>query len=184
MCSKPDLFQAGYASSAVVESIMYVPYSPPFLRGSSLSDNRLSPFHVHHLPQSCPHSDFWGYFEPIRQFMPKNCSADVQAVVAHFDKVFTSGTSAEQAALKEQYGMSDVTHADDVTGARTYFYPSFSGCWIHFRAKTYLVQQCATTCGIGKSCRLQRVLARSFGHSATRLRSMRRALARLRRAGV
>lgn len=25
--------------------------------------------------------DFWGYFEPIREHMPANCSADVQRVV-------------------------------------------------------------------------------------------------------
>ena len=140
------------------------------LAGSSLSDIRLSLFHVHFLPQSRSHSDYWGYFEPIRQFMPKNCSADVQAVIALFDKVFTSGTSAEQAALKEQYGMSDVTHADDVTGACAYLCSSFSSCWLSFRANTHLVQQCATTCGTGKNCRPRRVLARSFGHSVTRSR--------------
>jgi hypothetical protein len=32
-------------------------------------------------------TDFWGYFEPIRQQMPKNCSADVEAVVSHIDSV-------------------------------------------------------------------------------------------------
>ncbi|THH17760.1 hypothetical protein EW146_g3119 [Bondarzewia mesenterica] len=83
MVNKTDLFQAGYASSAVVQSI----------------------------------SDYWGYFEPIRQYMPKNCSADVQAVIAHFDAVFTWGSDSEIAALKAEYGMADVTHADDVTGA-------------------------------------------------------------------
>ncbi|KAI0309978.1 serine carboxypeptidase S28-domain-containing protein, partial [Amylostereum chailletii] len=51
MVKYPDVFQAGYASSGVVESIF----------------------------------DFWRYFEPIREGMPKNCSNDVQAAVAAFD---------------------------------------------------------------------------------------------------
>ena len=33
-------------------------------------------------------SDYWGYFEPIRQFMPKNCSADVEAVSVGHDLTF------------------------------------------------------------------------------------------------
>ncbi|GJE96313.1 serine carboxypeptidase S28-domain-containing protein [Phanerochaete sordida] len=83
MVNKPNLFRAGYASSAVVEAIL----------------------------------DYWGYFEPIRQFMPKNCSADVEAVIAHVDKVFTSGTKAEIDALKANWGMQDLTHLDDVAGS-------------------------------------------------------------------
>ncbi|TFY55377.1 hypothetical protein EVG20_g9334, partial [Dentipellis fragilis] len=81
--NKPDIFWAGYASSAVVESIV----------------------------------DFWKYFDIVRQFMPQNCSADVQAVVQHFDKVFTSGNQSAIDALKDAYGMADVTHLDDVAGA-------------------------------------------------------------------
>ncbi|KIP11822.1 hypothetical protein PHLGIDRAFT_10371 [Phlebiopsis gigantea 11061_1 CR5-6] len=83
LVNKPGLFQAGYASSAVVESIV----------------------------------DYWGYFEPIRQFMPKNCSADVEAVVAHVDQVFTNGTKAQISALKANWGLQNVTHLDDVSGA-------------------------------------------------------------------
>ena len=63
-------------------------------------------------------SDFWGYFEPIRESMPQNCSADVQAVIAHVDQVFTSGTTAQINSLKANWGMQDVTHLDDVAGAR------------------------------------------------------------------
>ncbi|EPQ59204.1 peptidase S28 [Gloeophyllum trabeum ATCC 11539] len=83
MVDQPDVFYAGYASSAVVEAIL----------------------------------DYWGYFEPIRQYMPRNCSADVEAVIAHMDQVFTSGTPSQIAALKAQFGMSNVTHLDDVAGA-------------------------------------------------------------------
>ncbi|KAF8518527.1 serine carboxypeptidase S28-domain-containing protein [Hysterangium stoloniferum] len=62
-------------------------------------------------------TDYWGYFEPIRQNMPANCSADVQAVVSHFDEVFTFGTPEEQQSLKEMFGMGDMTHLDDVAGS-------------------------------------------------------------------
>ncbi|THH05021.1 hypothetical protein EW146_g10013 [Bondarzewia mesenterica] len=61
--------------------------------------------------------DFWAYFEPIRQFMPQNCSVDVQAVIAHVDLVFTTGTPSEINALKAQFGMSNVPHLEDVAGA-------------------------------------------------------------------
>ncbi|KAI0638520.1 peptidase S28 [Trametes polyzona] len=83
MVNKPNLFQAAYASSAVVESIV----------------------------------DYWGYFEPIRQYMPQNCSADVQAVIAHIDQVFTSGNRREIDHIKALFNMSALTHLDDVAGA-------------------------------------------------------------------
>ncbi|KAI0774656.1 hypothetical protein BD413DRAFT_611678 [Trametes elegans] len=61
----PGLFQVGYASSAVVESIV----------------------------------DFWRYFQPIIEYMPKNCSADVQAVVKHVDAAYKSGGKQEMERL-------------------------------------------------------------------------------------
>lgn len=71
--SKPGVFWAGYASSAVVEAIV----------------------------------DFWQYFEPIRQNMPQNCSADVEAVITHVDQVFTTGTPAQISALKDNWGLGE-----------------------------------------------------------------------------
>ncbi|TFL04530.1 serine carboxypeptidase S28-domain-containing protein [Pterulicium gracile] len=62
-------------------------------------------------------TDFWRYFEPIRQNMPRNCSSDVQAVIAHVDKVFASKDNAAISALKANWGMEKVTHLDDVAGA-------------------------------------------------------------------
>jgi len=56
--SHPDVFHAGYASSAVVEAINY----------------------------------YWGYFEPIRQNMPKNCTADVERVIDYMDRTFLYGS--------------------------------------------------------------------------------------------
>lgn len=62
-------------------------------------------------------SDFWAYFEPIRINMPKNCSADVQAVITHVDQVFTGTNTTAINALKDTFGMGAVTHLDDVAGA-------------------------------------------------------------------
>ncbi|OBZ70209.1 putative serine protease K12H4.7 [Grifola frondosa] len=81
--SKPGLFQAAYASSAVVESIV----------------------------------DYWGYFEPIRQYMPQNCSADVEAVISHIDSTFTSGNTKEINAIKALFNMTDLSHLDDFAGS-------------------------------------------------------------------
>ncbi|KAI0297228.1 serine carboxypeptidase S28-domain-containing protein [Multifurca ochricompacta] len=73
---KPDVFWAGYASSAVVESIV----------------------------------DFWQYFEPERLTMPKNCSNDIQAVIAHWDQVIASGNTTAFDELKTSFGMGGVVH--------------------------------------------------------------------------
>ncbi|TFK90871.1 peptidase S28 [Polyporus arcularius HHB13444] len=82
--NKPNLFQAAYASSAVVESIV----------------------------------DYWGYFQPILDNMPKNCSADVQAVIAHIDSVFTSGNTKEINTILKLFNMTELSnHLDDAAGA-------------------------------------------------------------------
>lgn len=51
--------------------------------------------------------------------MPANCSADVQAVIAHIDDVFTRSkpNSAEVRAIKSNFGLAGVMHLDDVAGA-------------------------------------------------------------------
>ncbi|KAH9943173.1 peptidase S28 [Epithele typhae] len=84
MTNKPGLFQAGYASSAVVESIV----------------------------------DFYGYFTPIREGMAKNCSADVQAVIAHIDSVFSSKNQKSINSLLAMFNMTPLaSHLDDAAGA-------------------------------------------------------------------
>jgi len=70
--------------------------------------------------------NFWRYFEPIREHMPRNCSADVQVVIKHIDRVFTSSDTASINAVKDMFGMSDLSHLDDVAGAREYNQPSLS----------------------------------------------------------
>lgn len=52
--------------------------------------------------------------------MPKNCSADVQAVIAHVDKVFTGNNKTAIQDLKDSFGMGDVTHLDDAAGSRMF----------------------------------------------------------------
>ncbi|KJA16225.1 hypothetical protein HYPSUDRAFT_298283 [Hypholoma sublateritium FD-334 SS-4] len=61
--------------------------------------------------------DFWRYFEPIRQNMPANCSADIQAVISRVDKTFLSGNATAIQAMKENFGLGNMTHLDDVAGA-------------------------------------------------------------------
>ncbi|KAF9256491.1 hypothetical protein L218DRAFT_1081344 [Marasmius fiardii PR-910] len=55
--------------------------------------------------------DFWRYYEPIREHMPQNCSSDVSAVVSYVDKVLSSSDATKIHALKETFGMGDVTDA-------------------------------------------------------------------------
>ncbi|KAJ7500019.1 peptidase S28 [Mycena latifolia] len=61
--------------------------------------------------------DFWQYFEPIRLFMPANCSADVERVIIHIDEVFTGADAQAIQALKTSFGLGDVSHLDDVANA-------------------------------------------------------------------
>ena len=72
-------------------------------------------------------SDFWGYFEPIRHSMPTDCSADVQAVIAHVDCVLAADDSALITALKTTFGLQGFGHNvnDDFAAARTFATPSF-----------------------------------------------------------
>ncbi|KAK0200130.1 serine carboxypeptidase S28-domain-containing protein [Desarmillaria ectypa] len=50
--------------------------------------------------------DFWQYYEPIRENMPKNCSADVEAVITYVDEVFFGYNTTAQQELQELFGFS------------------------------------------------------------------------------
>ena len=54
--------------------------------------------------------------------MPKNCSADVEAVIAHVDQVFTTGSQSEIDSIKANFGLENLTHLDDVAGSRKSFF--------------------------------------------------------------
>ena len=57
--------------------------------------------------------------------MPQNCSNDVQAVIAHVDKVLTTGSPSEIEKLKANWGLEALPHVEDVANARAYrVYPS------------------------------------------------------------
>lgn len=49
--------------------------------------------------------------------MPANCSADVQAVIAHVDEVFNGGDQDAIQELKELFGLGELSHLDDAAGA-------------------------------------------------------------------
>ncbi|KAI1808820.1 peptidase S28 [Daldinia bambusicola] len=61
--------------------------------------------------------DYWQYFYPIQQGMPKNCSEDYAAIIDYVDKVFVNGSQNETANLKQLFGLQDLAHLDDVAGA-------------------------------------------------------------------
>ncbi|KAG0695749.1 peptidase S28 [Suillus ampliporus] len=83
MVNKPGIFWAGYASSAVVETI----------------------------------TDYYSYFTPIREYMPQNCSSDVEAVIAYLDWMYAVNDTAGIRILKEAFGLGDLTHVDDFASA-------------------------------------------------------------------
>ncbi|KAF9267547.1 peptidase S28 [Marasmius fiardii PR-910] len=62
-------------------------------------------------------TDFWRYFEPIRQNMPKNCSADVEAAIVRIDAIFSGKDQNAIQKLKDNFGLGELDHLDDVAGA-------------------------------------------------------------------
>ncbi|KAJ3970306.1 serine carboxypeptidase S28-domain-containing protein [Lentinula raphanica] len=61
--------------------------------------------------------DYWGYFEPIRENMPANCSADVGAVIEHLTEIFEGNNTSAIQEIKDNFGMGSVEHLDDAAGA-------------------------------------------------------------------
>ncbi|KAK0441216.1 peptidase S28 [Desarmillaria tabescens] len=57
------------------------------------------------------HSDFWQYFEPIRENMPKNCSADVEAVITYIDEVFFGTDTEAQMKIRNLFGFNSTNLA-------------------------------------------------------------------------
>ncbi|KAG1817240.1 serine carboxypeptidase S28-domain-containing protein [Suillus subaureus] len=110
----PGIFWAGYASSAVVEAITYV-ISPRISHHSDCFSFRYNQLNV-----SAYNVDFYDYFTPIREYMPQNCSSDVQAVIAYLDRMFAANDTAGIQTLKETFGLGDVVHVDDFASALQY----------------------------------------------------------------
>ncbi|KAI5209493.1 serine carboxypeptidase [Aureobasidium subglaciale] len=61
--------------------------------------------------------DYWQYFVPIQQGMPKNCSSDVSLVIDHVDNVLLNGTASEISELKTSFGLEGLEHNDDFAAA-------------------------------------------------------------------
>ncbi|KAJ7039614.1 peptidase S28 [Mycena alexandri] len=62
-------------------------------------------------------SDFYGYFLPVANGAPKNCSTDMKAVITHWDNVMSHGTKAQQLELLSVFGLQNVTHTADAASA-------------------------------------------------------------------
>ena len=114
--------------------------------------------------------------------MPKNCSADVEAVIAHVDKVFTSGSHSEINSIKASFGLQNMTHLDDVAGAceRDSVDVRLSCGLMQYSTELF---QCETTCGIGRVCLPTRARVANSSGSAT-LSRLRMVSPHPSRAGV
>ncbi|KAF8552214.1 hypothetical protein OG21DRAFT_1465999 [Imleria badia] len=62
-------------------------------------------------------TDYYSYFTPIREYMPKNCSSDVQAVIAYLDQIYAENNTAAIQSLKEAFGLGSLSHIDDFAAA-------------------------------------------------------------------
>ncbi|EGN95063.1 hypothetical protein SERLA73DRAFT_187354 [Serpula lacrymans var. lacrymans S7.3] len=62
-------------------------------------------------------TDYYGYFTPIREYMPQNCSADVEAVIAYLDQSYANNDTAAIDSLKSAFGLSGLSHIDDFASA-------------------------------------------------------------------
>ncbi|KAH6680540.1 putative serine protease K12H4.7 [Halenospora varia] len=80
--------------------------------------------------------DYWQYFTPVQEGMPKNCSKDLSLVIDYMDNVWRRGSAADQLALKKKFGMEFLEHPEDVMAAlengpwlwqSNSFYTNYSG---------------------------------------------------------
>ncbi|KAK4616337.1 putative extracellular serine carboxypeptidase [Fulvia fulva] len=62
-------------------------------------------------------SDYWGYFKPVQEGMPQNCSKDVSLVIDHMDDILMHGSDQEVHDLKAKFGLETVEHNDDFMAA-------------------------------------------------------------------
>ncbi|EIW78770.1 peptidase S28 [Coniophora puteana RWD-64-598 SS2] len=57
-------------------------------------------------------TDFWGYFAPIQENMPANCSADVQAVISYLDDAHDNNNAANLANIKNAFNLGSLADVD------------------------------------------------------------------------
>ncbi|KAJ7510412.1 peptidase S28 [Mycena galericulata] len=96
----PDLFYAAYATSAPVQAISNLQVLRPPPRNQYL-----------------PHLYSYGYFIPVENGAPQNCSTDMKAVITHWDAVMSIGAIEQQLELMAVFGLQNVTHSVDAAYA-------------------------------------------------------------------
>jgi len=71
-------------------------------------------FHAQHASSAVVQAvaDFWEYYSPVQEYMPKNCSKDVTAVIDYVDNILLKGTNKEKTALKKEFGLQDLGDED------------------------------------------------------------------------
>jgi hypothetical protein len=57
--------------------------------------------------------DYWEYFVPVQEGMPRNCSVDITRVVDHIDFVGKNGSSEDKKKLQAIFGLAELEHYDD-----------------------------------------------------------------------
>lgn len=115
--------------------------------------------------------DFSRYFDPIREHMPANCSADVQAVIAHVDEVFSGNNKTATSELKGLFGLGDLSYPDDVAGAR-----EFIAFELDLEFLNEFDHQFSGIYSRGRVCNRLLVPTPPFSSSAMRWRSMAESL--------
>ncbi|KAG8915045.1 hypothetical protein FRC01_003808 [Tulasnella sp. 417] len=56
--------------------------------------------------------DFWQYYEPIEEGMPKNCSKDVALAIKSIDKTLREGSDDQKYELKKSFGLEALENGD------------------------------------------------------------------------
>ncbi|KIK48997.1 hypothetical protein CY34DRAFT_429501 [Suillus luteus UH-Slu-Lm8-n1] len=65
-------------------------------------------------------TDYYDYFTPIREYMPQNCSFDVQAVIAYLDQMYAANDTAGIKTLQESFALGALDHVGDFATALQY----------------------------------------------------------------
>ncbi|KAH8681442.1 peptidase S28 [Xylariales sp. PMI_506] len=74
-------------------------------------------FHAYHASSAVVEAihDFWTYYSPVEQALPRNCSSDVKAVISHVDYVFSQGDEEDISDLKAKFNMQNLNAEDFAT---------------------------------------------------------------------
>jgi hypothetical protein len=60
--------------------------------------------------------DYWSYFLPIQNGMPKNCSRDFERIVDYIDGLIAAKNTTEINRLKAMFRLQGLSHDDDFAG--------------------------------------------------------------------